>query len=273
MEEPALNTAKCNTQTNIFSNTEPSPKPEDLSFSSSASTVPPAQMPPATPVSWSSQLQKKKKTPTDHNNDKVEKYAKYFKDNEILPIPELVEAVEPKILSFVVKDQETCRPLKESFEEVLKTAGVLGRYFYWRSFATSPTPIWRHRKEAGHRRIKVTVCNMSMQLNGFVLAANLSSNGGVEDYTLTTSAHRTAYGDYAFTIMLDREGFHVIPHTIKYRDTTMMVVVEGKRLLCRSCKQQRRRPQRLLLLLLLLLFHLPSKRQRQQRPRKRLQHQ
>ena len=68
----------------------------------------------------------------------VTKYAKYFKDNEILPIPELVEAVKPKTLSFVVTDLRTRRlaGLKESFDELLKTAGIPGKYFYRRSFAT-----------------------------------------------------------------------------------------------------------------------------------------
>ena len=110
-----------NLSQDIFINTEPSPKPEDLSLSSSA--IQPAQKPPATPVSWSSQLQKKKKTPEDYENDRVRKYAKYFKENEILPIPELVEAVEPKTLSFVVTDLRTRRLAglkKESFEELLK---------------------------------------------------------------------------------------------------------------------------------------------------------
>ena len=110
----------------MFIDTEPSPKPEDLS-SSSANTIQPAQKPPATPVSWSSQLLKKKESPSDHDNDRVTKYAKYFKDNEILPTPELVEAVEPKTLSFVVTDVRTRRLAglkKGSFEEVLKTAGI-----------------------------------------------------------------------------------------------------------------------------------------------------
>ena len=69
----------------------------------------------------------------------------------------------------------------------------------------------------GKRHIKVTVCNISMQLNGDVLAAYLSTYGDVEEYTLNTSAHGTAYGDYVFTVILDRGGFHSIPHTIPYR--------------------------------------------------------
>ena len=39
-----------------------------------------------------------------------------------------------------------------------------------------------------------------MQLNGDVLAAYLSTYGGMEEYTLIKSVHGTAYGDYVFTI-------------------------------------------------------------------------
>ncbi len=42
--------------------------------------------------------------PADYERDRVEKYAKYFKGNEILPIPELVEKLTPRILSLVVSD-------------------------------------------------------------------------------------------------------------------------------------------------------------------------
>ena len=73
------------------------------------------------------------------DNDRVTKHAKYFKENEILPIPELVEAMEPKTMSFVVTDLRTrgfTGLKKESFEEVLKTAGILAMYFYRGRFAT-----------------------------------------------------------------------------------------------------------------------------------------
>ena len=40
---------------------------------------------------------------------RVMKYAEYFKDGEILPIPKLVESVEPKTLSLVVTDLRTKR--------------------------------------------------------------------------------------------------------------------------------------------------------------------
>ena len=124
MDEPTLNPPTfnpTNASQDIFHNTEPSSKPEDLSLSSSASTIPPAQRPPATPVSWWTQIKKNQKKSTDHENDRVQKYAKYFKDNEILPIPELVEAVEPRTLSFVVTDLKTRRLAslkKEVFEDI-----------------------------------------------------------------------------------------------------------------------------------------------------------
>ena len=239
----------------IFIESEPSTKPEDL-FSLSSSAIQPAQKPPATPVSWSSQLQKRKKSSEDHENDRVTKYAEYFKENEILPIPELIEAVEPKTLSFVVTDLRTRRLAglkKEAFEELLKTAGIPGKYFYRRSFATwdvlLPTEEiaqklatsnmhFRLQPEyKGQRRIEVTVCNVSMQLNRDVIAAYLSSYSGVEDYTQITSSHGTAYGDFSFTMILDRGGFNSIPHTIAYRNTTMTVIVEGRKPLCWNCKQ------------------------------------
>ena len=94
------------TQTpDMFTESEPSLKPVDLSSSS----IQPAQKPPATPVSWSSQLQKRKKSPKDYENDRVTKYAEYFKNNQILPIAELVEAVEPKTLLFIMTDLRTRR--------------------------------------------------------------------------------------------------------------------------------------------------------------------
>ena len=80
-----------------------------------------------------------KKSPSDYARDRVKKYEQYFKDGEILPITELVEAVEPKTLSFVVTDINTKRLAglkKETFEDLLKTANIPGKYFRCRSFAT-----------------------------------------------------------------------------------------------------------------------------------------
>ena len=81
----------------MFNHARASPKTEELSSDLLTNSFPPAQKQPVTPVSWSSQIAKKS---ASHNKkDRVEKYANYFKDGEILPIPDLVETVEPKILS------------------------------------------------------------------------------------------------------------------------------------------------------------------------------
>ena len=60
--------------------------PYDLS--SSSNTIPPAPKPQVTTVSWSLHSVNKKSA-SDYERDRVEKYANYFKDEEILPIPEL----------------------------------------------------------------------------------------------------------------------------------------------------------------------------------------
>ena len=68
-----------------------------------------------------------KKLASDYERDRVEKYATYFKDREILLMPKLVEAVEPKTLSFVVTDLRTKRFVglkKETFEDILKSANI-----------------------------------------------------------------------------------------------------------------------------------------------------
>ena len=82
---------------------------------------------------------RKKKHPKTIKKDRTEKYAQYFKGNHILPIPELVEAVEPKTLSLIVSDIKTRRLAglkKEKIEETLKAAGITARYFCRRSFAS-----------------------------------------------------------------------------------------------------------------------------------------
>ena len=223
-----------------------------------ASTIPPAQKVPSIPVSWSTQ--KNKKLPQDYKKDRVEKYAQYFKGNRILLIPELVEAVQPKTLSLIVSDIKTRRLAglkKDKFEEILKAAGIPARYFCRRSFATWDillpsqelatqlasnnsinTKQYRLQPEyMGRRRIKVTVCNVPIQLSGDVLAAFLSDYGDVEEFTTMKSPSGTAHGDYSFTMCLNRGGFQAIPHTVEYEDQAMLVVVEGRKPQCWHCKQ------------------------------------
>ena len=66
-----------------------------------ASSIPPAEKVQEIPVSWSAKT--KKMSPEDYANNRA-KYTQYFKGNRILPIPELVEAVQPKTISFIITD-------------------------------------------------------------------------------------------------------------------------------------------------------------------------
>ena len=96
------------------------------------SPIQPAQK---SPTPWKGQ----QRGPADYERDRVEKYAKYFKGNEILPIPELVEKLTPRILSLVISDLKTKRLVglkKETFEELLRKAGIPCQYFCRKSFAT-----------------------------------------------------------------------------------------------------------------------------------------
>ena len=210
---------------------------------------------PPSPVSWKIQT----KSPEDHEKDRMGKYAQYFKGNEILPIPEIIEKLEPRILSLVVSDLKTRRLVglkKEAFEDLLRKAGVPCQYFCRQSFATwdvllptkeqatkaatstITTKFFRLQPEyMGTRRVRVTVCNVPATITGEVLAAFLSRYGKVEESNLLRSAAKTAYGDHVFRLCLTREGFQAIPEIIISRERQMMVVVEGRRPRCWSCKQ------------------------------------
>ena len=210
--------------TDIFQ-ARPSPVPEGAPFdlSSSANAVPPARKRGEAAVSWSSHCINKK-SPRDCAGDGVEKCEQYFKDGEVLPVPELVEAVGSGTLSFVVADIGT-RMEKETFEDLLETASVPGKCFCRGGFAawgvllpseevegdltggSITARFFRLQPECrGKRGIRVTVCNVSMQLSGDVLAAYLSIYGGVEQVTQVTSTRGTVYGDYVFVVCLDGGG-------------------------------------------------------------------
>ena len=76
----------------------------------------------------------------------------YFKDNEIFPVPELVEAVEPK--TYRVKKKET-------FEEALKTTGIPGRYI----FRSLPPGMSYFHPEALRRSWQLIISQNSSCLN------------------------------------------------------------------------------------------------------------
>ena len=176
------------------------------------------------------------------------RYAKYLKGNEILPIPEIVERIAPRVLSLVVSDLKTKRLVglsKDTFKELLRKAGIPCQYFCRKSFATwdvlLPTEeqaaktaakdiITKHLRlqpeYKGTRRLRVTVCNVPAIITGEVLAAYLSAYGQLEEFNLLRSPAGTAYGDYAFRLCLTRDGFKAIPETLITGDRQMMVVVE-----------------------------------------------
>ena len=156
------------------------------------------------------------------------KYADYFKGNEILPIPEILQKLKPRTVSLVVTDLKSRRLVglkKEGFEDLIRKAGVPCQYFCRRSFATwdvllpsseqaakfasgnVTTKFFRRQPEyLGTRRIRVTVCNVPVFITGEVLAAFLSAYGRVEEITLLKSVAGTAYGDYVFRMCLTRRG-------------------------------------------------------------------
>ena len=70
---------------------------------------PPLSVPAKEPQKTSNtrSLVPKKKKRKYYAKDSVGKYAHYFEKDKILPIPQLVEAVEPKTLSFVISDLRT----------------------------------------------------------------------------------------------------------------------------------------------------------------------
>ena len=189
----------------------------------------------------------------------MEKYAQYFKGNEILPIPELVQELEPRILSLVISDIKTKKLVgvkKETFEELLRKAGIPCQYFCRKSFATWNVLLPTEEQAAktartnimtknfrlqpeykGTRRLRVTISNVPAHLTGEVLASYLSAFGEVEEFNLLRSPAGTAYGDYTFRLCLTRDGFKAIPETLISGDRQMIVMVEGRRPRCWECKQ------------------------------------
>ena len=135
----------------------------------------------------------------------------------------------------------------------MKSAGIPCRYFCQRCFMTWDillpleelgkklprsnvmTKNFRFQPEyRGIMRIRVTLCSVSIHLNGEVLAAHMSVYSSV---SMVRWAGGTAQGDYVLDICLNREGFQAICHILSYQDQQMMVVVEDRRPLCWSCKQ------------------------------------
>ena len=77
--------------------------------------------------------------------------------------------------------------------------------------------------------IRVTVCNVPIQLNGDVLAAYLSKYGSVKAITPLKSSDGRVHGDNILTVSLDREGLQAIPNIISCKEQQMIVVIEDRR--------------------------------------------
>ena len=188
--------------------------------SESESPIQPGQR-SKTPSPINSPWKVQQRDPEDYERDRVGKYAEYFKGNVILPIPEIVQKLEPRILSLVMTDLKTRRLVglkREGFED-LRKAGVPCQYFCRRSFATwdvllpskeqaakvasnnITTKFFRLQPEyLGTRWIRVTVCNVPALITVQVLASFLSAYGRVEEINLFRSAAGTAYGNYTFQL-------------------------------------------------------------------------
>ena len=155
-------------------------------------------------------------TPDDFEKDRDGKYAKYFKGNEILPIPEIAEKLTPRILSLVISDLKTKRLVglkKETFEDVLlpteeQAAKAAANNIITKHFRLQP-------EYKGTRRLRVTVCNVPAYITEEVLAAYLSAYGKVEEF-----------------LCLTRNGFKATTETLISGDRQMLLVVDGR---CPRC--------------------------------------
>ena len=183
----------------------------------------PSQPAQKSPTAWKGQ----QRGPEDYEKDRVGRYAKYFKGNEIL-----VEKITPRVLSLVVSDLKTKRLVglnKETFGGAVKegrhTMSVLLSEKFCDMDVLLPseqqaaktaergviTKHFRLQPEyKGTRRLRVTICNVPAHITGEVLVAYLSAYGQVEEFNLFRSPAGTAYGDYAFRMCLTRDGYKAI---------------------------------------------------------------
>ena len=145
-----------------------------------ASSIPPAQKMPETPISWSVQ----KKSPEDYSKQRA-KYAKFFVGKPYFAhIRGWLRWSSRKIISFIITDLKTRRLAgikKETFEELLKTAGIPAKVFLQKELRNLGCPAadgrpcketgrgviyhlnitGSNRNTNGHRKIRVTECAMS----------------------------------------------------------------------------------------------------------------
>ena len=88
----------------------------------SSSPIQPGQRSASPPDPSPSTWKVKHRDPGDYERDRMGKYADFFVGNEILPIPGIMDKIEPRIVSLVVTDIKTKRLVglkRENFEETL----------------------------------------------------------------------------------------------------------------------------------------------------------
>ena len=159
----------------------------------------------------------------------VGKYAPYFQGNKTLPIPEFFcrsRAKDSVFYHYLFKDQEISRSLKGDVRGTLEirrhpmlTSEELAVKLAGSNVSTKH--FWLQPEYRSKRQIQVTVCNVPIRLNE-----------DAEEVTQIRSAGGMAHGDYVLNVCVDRKGFQAIPHILTYKDQQIMVVVEGRRLLC-----------------------------------------
>ena len=88
----------------------------------------------------------------------------------------------------------------------------------------------------GESLIKVTVCNVIINLLEQMLVSFLSAYGHIKDISPLQANSGTANSDFTFLISLKWEGFSAILD-ISFGNQLMMVVVEGRCPHCWHCRQ------------------------------------
>ena len=174
----------------------------------------------------------------------MEKYARYFQGNTILPIPKLTQTLEPRTVSYVVTDLRSKRLAslkRENFEGLLCAKGVPCKHYCRRSFGTWDVLLPTEEKAKklagrnvvtklfqlqleymGTRRMKVTIC-IRVEL------LFLSTYGRVEEACpLLKSNKGTIFRSYSFLICLKKEGFSTNSDIINFRRQQIRVIVEGR---------------------------------------------
>ena len=115
-----------------------------------------------------------------------------------------VETLGPRVLSFIVSDlkaKKLSRFKRKTFEDIMRTSGNPWRYFCHCSYAAWDIQLpskkktqkqaekcivtkffWQQLGYMGSQRIKVTICNVPIQLPSHILTSFLSKCGRVRKY-------------------------------------------------------------------------------------------